>query len=210
MTRTEIDDEARFIRHWNHMARRFDRMIAPLERRVIGDAREWVCGRARGRVLELAMGTGLNLPHYPAGLELTGIEWSPDMLEQARLKALALGSTVDLVLGDAADLPFGDGSFDTVVCTLSLCCIPDDDGALAEAARVLRPGGRLLIADHVVSTVAPARWAQRAVETFTVPTQGEHFTRRPMLKLEQQGFRVTESVRRTIGVIEMVEAIRLG
>lgn len=203
-------DQTRYQAHWDRMARRFDTAIAPLERRVIGDARDWVCSRAHGRVLELAIGTGLNLSHYPADVELVGVEWSQAMLAEAARKARALDRPVQLVRGDAARLPLEDASFDTVVCTLSLCCIPDDDAALAEAARVLRPGGLLLIADHVVSDRWPLRWLQRAVEAVTVPTQGEHFTRRPSLKVASHGFEVTESLRRTVGVIEMVSAVRIA
>lgn len=200
--------EARCVAHWNETAVRFDRMIAPMERRILGQTRDWMAARAGGRVLELAIGTGLNLPHYRSGTDLTGIEWSPAMLAIAHRRAAGLGVPVDLVLGDAAHLPFADASFDSVTCTLSMCCIPDDDGALAEAARVLRPGGRLVLVDHVVSTVAPLRWAQRAVEHFTIPQAGEHFTRRPIEKLPAHGFKVAESVRRTFGAIEMVDAVR--
>lgn len=199
-------EQGKLVEHWDRMATRFDRMIAPLERRMIGDARDWVCGRARGRVLELAIGTGLNLPHYPDGVDLTGIEWSPRMLEVTAAKVAAMGHDVALVQGDAANLPFGDDSFDTVVCTLSLCCIPDHDDALAESARVLRPGGRLLLVDHVASTVAPVRWGQRLVERFTIPGQGEHFTRRPLPMLAAHGFRVDESRRQLLGIIERIEA----
>lgn len=203
-------DEAELIAHWDGMAGRFDRMIAPLERGVLGRARDWVCGRSRGDVLELAVGTGLNLKHYPPEVRLTGIEWSPAMLAVAAGRARSLGREVRLVRGDASRLPFAAASFDTVVCTLSLCCIPDDDAALVEAARVLRPGGRLLLLDHVASTVAPFLWAQRLLEHFTIPREGEHFTRRPLPKLAAHGLDVVESRRQAFGALERVLAVRRG
>jgi len=116
------------------------------ERVLFGDTRAWVCSQAAGDVLEVAIGTGLNLPFYPESTRLTGIEWSPAMLGVARGRAAKLGQSADLRGGDAYDLPFPDVSFDTVVCTFSLCAIPDERRAVAEMTRVLRPGGRLLLA----------------------------------------------------------------
>lgn len=198
----------KFRQHWDEQAGTFDRMIAPLERRWLGAGREWVCSRARGDVLEVAVGTGLNFGHYPPGTAITGIEWSAPMLERARARAREVGLEADLGVADAADLPFDDASFDTVVCTLSLCCIPEDDGALAEAARVLRPGGRLLLLDHVASTWPPVRWVQRVLEHFTIPREGEHFTRRPADKLAPHGLEVAESERSLFGILERVHAVR--
>lgn len=99
------------------------------------------------------------------------------MLRLARLRAQERGQPVELSQGDAEALPFPDASFDTVVCTFSLCAIPDDRRALAEMRRVLRPGGRLLLADHVAGDHAAVRAVQRALELFTIPQGGEHFLR---------------------------------
>src|SRR3954451_11463547 len=125
-------------------APRYDRQISFFERLLFGGGREWVCSQAEGEVLELAAGTGRNLPFYPRGVRLTAIEFSPAMLEIARDPARRLGLDADLRLGNAEALEFPDESFDTVTCTLSLCTIPDDRAAVAEAARVLRPGGRFV------------------------------------------------------------------
>lgn len=198
----------KFRKHWDEQASTFDQMIAPLERRWLGAGREWVCSRALGDVLEVAVGTGLNFGHYLPGTRITGIEWSARMLERARDRAREVGLEADLQVAEATDLPFDDASFDTVVCTLSMCCIPDDDGALAEAVRVLRPGGRLLLLDHVASTWPPVRWVQRAVEHFTIPREGEHFTRRPANKLAAHGLDVVESERSLFGILERVHALR--
>ncbi|TRY17866.1 class I SAM-dependent methyltransferase [Tessaracoccus rhinocerotis] len=198
--------EEKFRQRWNEAAGTFDKMIAPMERRWLAAGRDWVCSRVQGEVLELAVGTGLNFPHYPRGTRLTGIEWAPEMLRKARTRAEETGLEVRLQVADATELPFEDDSFDTVVCTLSLCCISDHDRALAEAARVLRPGGRLLLLDHVASTVPPLRWLQRLVERFTIPREGEHFTRRPAERLAAHGFDVVDSERQLFGILERVHA----
>jgi SAM-dependent methyltransferase len=80
---------------------------------LFGDGRRWVCSRARGAVLELVVGTGRNLEHYPADVRVTGIELAPDMLDIARRRAAELDRDFDLRLGDAQALAFADDSFDT-------------------------------------------------------------------------------------------------
>jgi ubiquinone/menaquinone biosynthesis C-methylase UbiE len=134
---------------WDRRAARYDTAGRLLDRLTTGDSRAWVGRQAAGRTLEVAIGTGRNLPHYPADLDLTGVDLSPEMLSRARRRAAELGRRVELCEGDAGRLPFPDASFDTVVCTLALCAVPDREGAIAEIDRVLRPGGQLLLLDHV-------------------------------------------------------------
>lgn len=176
------DDEPgrdRWRRYWDKHSANYDKQTGFFDRHLFGDSRAWVCSRATGHTLEVAIGTGLNLPFYGEQVQLAGIDFSPAMLAVARDRAARLGRTVDLRVADALALPFPDASFDTTVCTFSLCAIPDDRLAVAEMGRVLRPGGQLLLADHVEASAWPARGIQRAIELFTVPLQGEHFTRRP-------------------------------
>lgn len=196
----------RLVDHWDANAARYDAAVAPVERVFLGAARRWVCARITGESLEVAVGTGMNLPLYPAGGVITGVEWSPAMLDLAREKAAVLGREADLRVGDAQELPFDDASFDTVLCTYSLCCIPDHRAALTEAARVLRPGGRLLLADHVLSTSWPVRLAQRAADVVGVPVQGEYFTRRPLPIVQELGLEVVDSHREHAGAIERLDA----
>jgi ubiquinone/menaquinone biosynthesis C-methylase UbiE len=200
----------RLRRYWDEQADRYDRQIAFLDRHMFGDSRAWVCSRAFGRVLEVAIGTGLNLPHYPQAVELTGLELSPAMLGHARRRAVALGRPVELREGDAQALPYADGSFDTVVCTFSLCSIPDDRKALAEMVRVLRPGGLLLLADHVAASPWPVRLLQGLVELVTVPLAAEHFRRRPIRQVEALGLPVEAHDRFKLGTIERLAARKPG
>src|SRR5438046_1176783 len=127
----------RLREHWDKHARGYDKQITWSERRFFPDTRRWICSRAAGEVLEVAIGTGLNLPHYPDGIRLTGVDLSPAMLAIARDRAAQLGRHVELHTGDAQALDFPDNAFDTVVCTLSLCAIPDDRRAVEEMVRVL-------------------------------------------------------------------------
>jgi ubiquinone/menaquinone biosynthesis C-methylase UbiE len=130
--------------------------------------------------VRVAAGTGRNLRHYPDPVNLTGIEFRPAMLEIARNAAADLGPTVDLRVGDAQALEFPDESFDTVVCTLALCTIPDDRAAVSEAKRVLRPGGRFLLLEHVRSPNRAIRRGQQLLEPLAVRFEGDHLLREPL------------------------------
>ena len=180
--------------------------MAGIERRFFADSRRWVCRQARGATLEIAIGTGANLPHYSAEVELTGIDWSPAMLHATRRQADRVHRAVTLHRADATDLPFPTDAFDTVVSTFAMCCIPDERAALCEALRVLNPGGRLLLADHVTSTFWPLRALQHAVDLVTVPVYGEHYTRRPVTTLRGLDATIEETERHTLGAIERVNA----
>lgn len=192
---------------WDRHADRYDAATAWVERRFLAAGRRWVLPRATGRTLEVGAGTGANLALYGTGVSLTATDPSTRMLDQARAKPAATAE-VELVRAEAEDLPFADGEFDSVVATYVLCCVGDLDRSLAEMARVLRPGGRLLLADHVVSTSWPLRLGQRLLEAVTVPVQEEHFTRRPLSSLPAHGLAVEESRRVRAGVFEWVQAVR--
>ena len=196
--------------YWDKQAGRYDREMNFWDRHLFGDSRPWACGRADGDVLEVAVGTGRNLSFYPDGTRLTGVDWSPAMLGIARQRAAALGREADLRQGDAQALDFPDESFDTVLCALGLCAIPDDRRAVTEMARVLRPGGRLLLVDHVAASASPLRAVQWLYERITIPLAGEHFRRRPLIYLRELGFLIEESERFKLGVVERVRARKPG
>ncbi len=196
----------RRLDQWNQRAASYDAMMSRVEQRFLADSRRWIGERAGGATLEVAVGTGANLPYYDDAVTLTGIDWSEAMLAQAARRAAALGRTVDLHRSDAMALPFPDAGFDTVVCTFSFCSFPDERRALAEAARVLRPGGSLLLADHVASTSWALRTLQRLADLVSVPLQGEHWSRRPAALLGELGLEIVDAERARLGVIERVHA----
>jgi ubiquinone/menaquinone biosynthesis C-methylase UbiE len=184
----------------------YDRMISLSERLFFAGGREWVCSRAEGRVLEIAAGTGRNLPYYRNGIELVGIELSPAMLAIAKQRATEQAREVDLRLGDAQRLDFPDASFNSVVCTLALCTIPDDRAAVAEAHRVLRPGGRFLLLEHVRSPDPVVRFVERLLEPLAIRFGGDHLTREPLDHLRDLGFAVEELERPKRGIVERIAA----
>jgi SAM-dependent methyltransferase len=132
------------------------------ERAGLAARRRALVQQARGRVLEIGAGTGLNLRHYAEDAEIVLSEPDAAMADRLRRRVAAAGRPATVVLAAAEALPFADGEFDAVVSTLVLCTVPDQAAALREIRRVLRPGGRLLFMEHVrADSPRWARWQDR-------------------------------------------------
>ncbi|MDP9228385.1 MAG: class I SAM-dependent methyltransferase, partial [Actinomycetota bacterium] len=159
-------------------ARFYDRMISGSERAGLTELRRSLLGRASGRALEIGAGTGLNLGLYPPGLsELVLAEPDPHMARQLRERVEGGASAVDRVTvieAPAEELPFDEGSFDTVVSTLVLCSVDDPDRALAEARRVLAEDGALIFLEHVRGGRALSWWQDRLERPWGAVAGGCH------------------------------------
>jgi ubiquinone/menaquinone biosynthesis C-methylase UbiE len=210
MPKTTSEETERLKRKWEREAPTYDWRMGFFEKVLFGDGRQWVCSQAHGEVLEVAVGTGRNFAFYPEGVRLIGIDLSLAMLEIARKKANELGLDADLREGDAQELPFPHASFDAVVCTLSLCTIPDDRRAVAEMKRVLRPRGRLLLLDHIRASSKVWLAVQRVLEPLSWKSSCEHLLRRPLEHVVAEGFEVERRERYKAGVVERLSARRPG
>jgi ubiquinone/menaquinone biosynthesis C-methylase UbiE len=194
--------------YYDRTAGRYDASIRLTERLLLGDSRQWAASRARGAVLEVGIGTGRNLPFYSDVARLVGIDLSPAMLEIARQRARDLSLPIDLREGSAESLPFQDGSFETVVCTLTLCSVIDACRALSEMARVLQPGGTLVLVEHVRSRLWPVRLLQWLLEPVCVRFEQDHLLRDPVDCLSEAGFQMERCERSKLGIIERLLARR--
>jgi ubiquinone/menaquinone biosynthesis C-methylase UbiE len=170
---------------WEHV---FSALYDPLlwlgERGGMAKRRGELLRNASGRVLELGAGTGLNLNHYPEGLEdLVLTEPAAPMVSRLERRAKRSGRSCQVVAADAESLPFEDDSFDTVVSTLVLCTVNDPRPVIDEVSRVLRPGGRLLFLEHVRSeSPRLARWQDRLERPWHAFAAGCH-ANRPTVEL---------------------------
>ncbi|MEV3936303.1 class I SAM-dependent methyltransferase [Glycomyces sp. NPDC049804] len=146
-------------------ARWYPGFAAPLEPRGLGERRARLLAPLTGRVLEVGCGHGVNFPHYPAAVtDLVAVEPEARLRDLARERAAALERDVTVLDGQAEALPLESGSFDAVVTTLVLCSVEDQDRALAEIHRVLKPGGRLWCLEHVASSNRAVRAGERVFD----------------------------------------------
>lgn len=205
---SNVNATERVRNFYQQYAPRYDHETGFYDRFLLGDGRARLCSHARGAVLEVAIGTGRNLPFYPRGIRHVGIDLTPAMLAIARDRAHHLGIDVDLIVSDAQALPFVDASFDTAVCTLALNAIPDDRAAIAEMYRVLRPGGKLLLLGHVASHHRVVRAVQRLLEKKSMPIAGDHQTRQPLPILVAIGFTIERQARSKAGIIQCITAVK--
>src|SRR3954447_10365126 len=140
--------------------------------------RERVIGDAEGRVLEIGIGSGLNLPFYRNIREIIGLEPAPRLIAMARRAAESISTPVTFIEGSAVAVPIEDRSIDTVVTTWTLCTIPDAASALSEMRRVLKPNGRLLFVEHGIAPDASVRvWQNWLTPAWKLISGGCHLNR---------------------------------
>lgn len=170
----------------------YDSLLKSTEEAGLRDMRRETLSQASGRTIDLGAGTGANLGLYPDSVtELVLAEPDPHMLRKLQPKAEEAGVEAEIVEAGAERLPFEDSSFDTAIFTLVLCTVPDPAAALAEAARILKPGGRLLFVEHVRSEEAGlARWQDRLERPWHFFGDGCHCNRDTVAAIEAAPFTV--------------------
>lgn len=165
---------------------------------------------ARGEVLEVGVGTGVNLGHYPAGCRVTAVDLSPRMLGLARQRARRLSVEVALGVMDAGRLEYVEASFDTVVSSFSVCTFPDPVTALGEMGRVCLPGGRILLLQHGLSDTGWVARLQRLRARWRPAKRGCHNDRDPIALARAAGLEVVCGRRWWFGVFYELEARPCG
>ena len=162
-----------------------------MSNRQLRPFRERVIGAAEGRVLEIGVGSGRNLPFYRSpATEIVALEPSPKLVAMAR-GAVRSGMPVTFLEASAEAIPLDDGTIDSVVTTWTLCSTPHAASALQEMRRVLRPGGRLLFAEHGLAPSASVRWWQdRLTPPWRRISGGCHLNRPIRSMIENAGFRI--------------------
>lgn len=196
-----VDREAtaRTRARYERIAPLYDAMDAIAER-AFSDWREQLWSLVKGpRVLEVGVGTGKNMPYYPADVQVTAIDLTPGMVQRAQRRAGQLDLEVEVQLGDAQNLEFAAATFDEVVTTCVFCSVPDPLLGLEEVARVTKPGGRLLMLEHVRASEPLLGAAMDVVNPVAVRIMGANINRETV-----------SNVSRSPWNVERVEDLGLG
>ena len=202
MTETE-----RIRRLYDNRAANYDRSQGIVERIMLGRFRQAYGALLRAETIEIGVGTGLNIPYYsPDVTRAVGVDLSQEMLRHARERASHLGIPFALMQADAEALPFPDASFDTVAISLALCTIPDPVKALLELGRVCRPGGRIVMLEHVRSTSRPLAAVQKALSPLNERAVGCHLDRETFGLARSLGFSIDETRSRLFDSVRLVVA----
>lgn len=181
-------------RRYDRNAPMYDMMEHVMETRAFQRWRERLWNIVEGKeILEVGVGTGKNMPFYPAGAEITAIDLSPRMLDRARGRAREIDCSAEVCEMDVQELAYSDDSFDSVVSTFVFCSVPDPVVGLREIKRVLRPGRRLYMLEHVLSQKPVLRQLMRLVNPLTVFVTGVNISRETRRNLEVAGFEVTRA-----------------
>lgn len=184
----------------------YDRAFAPLERFYLDGLRRRVLSAlpANGRILEIGAGTGVNFKFYPNCRHAVASEISRQMIEIARPKA----HQIDLIQTDAQTLPFPADHFDAAFATLVFCSVPDPARGFAEIRRVLKPGGRLTLIEHVRPD-GLLGYAFDVLNVLTTAIIDDHFNRRTAASVSHAGFERIEIEKRLGGVLHIITAQKL-
>lgn len=197
----KLDEKATALTRirYQRLSRVYDRMEGMAEQRY-APWRTALWSLVRGlRVLEVGVGTGMNMPFYPSGMKITAIDLTPGMLERARRRARELKINPDLRIGDVQALEFPDASFDTAIATFVFCSVPDPDLGLRELKRVVRPGGQVLLLDHVRSKNEMVGLFMDMLNPLVVRMMGANINRRTVENVQKSGL-----------VLEKVENLGMG
>ena len=196
----------RHIAKWNRAAAGLESVGVGVERRY-GHFKRELFGKARGETLLVAAGTGLDFQHLPEGAKVTAVDFSPVMLDYAKLRAKEYHGVLRLVRGDLQQLSFRDASFDSVVTACTFCSVPDPLQGLRELYRVLKPGGRLLMFEHVRASNILLGFFMDVMTPFS-GYFGPDMNRRTGETVKKAGFTIKREFNVYLDVVKMFECVK--
>jgi ubiquinone/menaquinone biosynthesis C-methylase UbiE len=194
-------------RRYNRIAPLYDFMEGLVERSNYAKWRRLMWSEVEGtRILEIGVGTGKNFPYYPKGAEITAVDFSDRMLSRAREKAKKQGIQVHLEQMDAQDLRFDDNSFDTVLASFVFCSVPEPVQGLKEVERVCKPGGKVILLEHVLSANRILAWFMNLSNPIVVRVLGANINRRTVDNVDQSGLVLEHVTNLALGIFLIIES----
>ena len=192
---------------WDKLAPRFDSMAAKGAEKRWQPFKSALFRHMDGKILFLALGTGLDIPHFPTGKDITALDISPRMIEQARDRIAAYDGTLHAEVMDVHDMPYEEGSFDQIFTSCTFCSVPDPVKGLRALHRVLKPGGKLFMFEHTGSRHYPFR---QMMDFMTVLTSkiGPDMNRDTVSNVQAAGFEITEVDNVFLDVVKTIKAVK--
>ena len=192
---------------WDKLAPRFDTMASAGAEKRWGPFKSTLFSEMEGKVLFLALGTGMDIPFFPKGLDITALDISPVMIEHAQERIAVYDGTIEAHVMDVHDMPFADDSFDMVVTSCTFCSVPQPIEGLKALHRVLKPGGKLLMFEHTGSRWYPFRYMMN-VMTLITRKLGPDMNRPTVSNVRAAGFRITEVRNVFLAVVKTIKAVK--
>ena len=205
--KTESKNTEAVRKRYNRIAPVYDLMEGLVERSRYSRWRELLWGKVKGnRILEVGVGTGKNFPYYPANTEITAIDFSEKMLNRAKKKAEKQNVKASLQQMDVQNVSFEDNTFDTVVAAFVFCSVPDPIKGLQEVKRVCKPGGKILLLEHVLSANRVIARIMSLVNPIVVRVMGPNINRRTVENVANSGLRLENVTALAAGIFKLIEA----
>jgi ubiquinone/menaquinone biosynthesis C-methylase UbiE len=192
---------------WDKLAPRFDSMAAKGAEARWKPFKQKLFANMEGRILFLALGTGLDIPTFPKGQDITAIDISPRMIEQAQERLAAYDGTIDARVMDVHEMPFAEESFDQVFTACTFCSVPDPVAGLKALYRVLKPGGQLFMFEHTGSHFYPFRGMMNLMTLLTEKI-GPAMNRDTVANVRAAGFEIVEVDNVFLDVVKTIKAVK--
>ncbi|MFW6174799.1 MAG: class I SAM-dependent methyltransferase [Chloroflexota bacterium] len=202
------EETERTRKRYDRSASTYDLLWAPGERLFIRRMRRDLWRRApAGRVLEVGVGTGENIRFYPPGAEVTAVDISNDMMARAKRRPVPDGASVEFRHGDVQSLDIENDAFDAAVATFVFCSVPDPGAGLRELRRVVRPGGRVLMLEHVRVDLPGIGALMDIADPISARLTGSHINRQTGETVRRAGFAsVSVESRGPLGIVRLIDA----
>jgi ubiquinone/menaquinone biosynthesis C-methylase UbiE len=194
---------------WDKLAPRFDGMASQGAERRWKPHKQRLFSHMQGKILFMALGTGLDIPAFPPGQHITAIDISPKMLAEAEKRIAAYAGSIAAHVVDVHDMPFAEASFDQVFTSCTFCSVPRPVEGLKAIHRVLKPGGELLMFEHTGSRLAPFR-AMMDLMTVLSERVGPAMNRDTTANVAAAGFRIIEVENIYLDVVKTIRAVKPG